>query len=140
MRTGDGIQRFLLVFLVALSLIPLICACKVEETPDVRIDLSASKNPISPDEFVQITATATKDGSPLTGETLILSVSPVGSFPDGNILTTDAVGQAAANLLVPAESVASDTQTEVTATITNEELTFTGSLIVAVDVAVGGPR
>jgi hypothetical protein len=71
---------------------------------------------------------------------LILSVSPVGSFPDGNILTTDAVGQAAANLLVPAESVASDTQTEVTATITNEELTFTGSLIVAVDVAVGGPR
>ena len=136
MRTGDR-RRRLAALLGAVGAVLLLAGCDEIEDPQVLVDLESSSETIRGTTPVQIFATVTEDGNPLSGTSVMFSTNR-GTFTAGGASatgTTDEVGLTAETLTL---SDGSDTTpVEISATSSTELSTFTATLTLPVEAGTG---
>jgi hypothetical protein len=140
MPTGDGrppARRLALAVLAAAGLL-VAAGCEEIEEPVVSVSLRASAETVATDQNVTITATVTEGDEPVEGVAIQFSASPVGSFPDGQSVTTGAGGEAETTFVVASTEIDSDTLVDVTATEAASEAIDTVTILVEADDR--GPR
>jgi len=140
MRTGDALAsvRRLAAAALAVAALLLTAGCEAVEEPVVSVSVQASDDLVRTDEIVTITATVTEKENPLAGVTVLFSSSPVGSFPDGDSVVTDALGLAETTFVVADTEIESDTLVDVTAA--DEESKALDSVEIFVEADDRGPR
>jgi hypothetical protein len=139
MRTGDprvAVLRLAAATLAA-AVILMTPGCEVIEDPVVSVGVAASDDTVRTDQNVTITATVTEDERPAEGVTVLFSSSPVGTFPDGDAVVTDAAGQAETTFVVADTEIDSDTFVDVTAAEEKSEALDSVEILVEAD---GGGR
>jgi len=139
-RTGDthvSVHRLAAAALAVAALL-VTAGCEEIEEPVVSVSVQASDDLVRTDENVTITATVTEDESPLEGVTVLFSSSPVGTFPGGDAVLTDAGGQAETTFVVADTEIESDTLVDVTAA--EEESGALDSVEIFVEADDRGPR